>query len=232
VNIDRQEAARTPRIRRRRDIRLARFVTATIRDAYRPLRCSLGALMIPALGRRTPLQATRRRLDVICRLAIVGVVATIVGGLVAPAHAEPASGDSRPNPYPELRYFTDIDAAPYAQSDPPGASLPDQPGYWFTTAQGLNCGIWFRGSFGCTGDIPGAAAGVHQIGWITGDTRVHYDWTLAIRFPPPRGSLTMPPLTYITSEGTTCATTLDASTYCERGPFRFLITPTHTWLNG
>jgi hypothetical protein len=223
VNIDQQEPARTPRIRRRRGIRLARLVTETIRDAYRPLRCSLGALMIPALVRRTPLHATRRRLDVICRLAIVGVVAPVMTGLVAPAQADPAAGDVRPEPYPELRYFTEIDSAPYSLGDS---------GVWFVTAQGLNCGIWWRGSFGCTGDIPGAPAGTQQIGWITGDTRVHYDWTMGIRFPPSRGSLTIPPLNYITSEGTTCATTLDASTYCERGPFRFLITPTHTWLNG
>jgi hypothetical protein len=188
--------------------------------------------MVPSLCWRVDSDGMRLRLGVFAGLALANVVATILGGLVAPAHAEPASGDSRPNPYPELRYFTEIDAAPYAQSDPPGASLPDQPGYWFTTAQGLNCGIWFRGSFGCTGDIPGAAAGVRQIGWITGDTRVHYDWTLAIRFPPSRGSLTIPPLTFIKSEGTACATTLDGSTYCERGPWRFLITPTRTWLNG
>jgi len=196
VNIDRQQAARTPRIRRRRGIRLARLV---------------------------PGQATRRRLGGVGGLAVVGVVATVMTGLVAPAHAEPASGDARPNPYPELRYFTEIDAAPYALGES---------GVWFVTAQGLNCGIWWRGSFGCTGYIPGAPAGTQQIGWITGDTRVHYDWTIAIRFPPSRGSMTIPPLSYITSEGTTCATTLDGSTYCERGPFRFLITPTHTWLNG
>ncbi|MCA2276890.1 hypothetical protein JF780_26600 [Mycobacterium intracellulare] len=153
-------------------------------------------------------------------------------GFLAPAYAEPNSSDSRPHPYPELQYSTKIDAAPYAQSDPPGASLPDQPGYWFVTAQGLHCGIWFRGSFGCSGDIPGAPPGVHQIGWITGDARAHYDWTLAIRFPAPLGSLTLPPLTFIEVEGTTCATTLDNSTYCVRGPFRFLITPTRTWLNG
>ncbi|BBY62676.1 hypothetical protein MHEL_09190 [Mycolicibacterium helvum] len=137
---------------------------------------------------------------------------------------------SSPN-YPQLRYFTEIDSAPYAMSNPPGASLPDQPGYWFVTAQGIDCGIWFRGSFGCTGPIPGAPQGVDKIGWITGDTRVHYDWTLAIRFPPTRGSATIPPLSYISVDGTTCGTTLDLSTYCERGPFRFMISPTHTWLN-
>jgi len=192
-------------------------------------------MMISARGWHGDLQGLRRRLGRIgAGLAIVSVVASVLTGFVAPAHAEPASGDPAATPYPELRYFTEIDAAPYAVGDTPAADFPDQPGVWFVTAQGLSCGIWFRGSFGCTGDIPGAPAGITRIGWITGDTRVHYDWTLAIRFPPTpsQGLMTIPPLTYITSEGTTCATTLDGSTYCERGPFRFMITSTHTWLNG
>lgn len=147
------------------------------------------------------------------------------------AVAEP-SADSAPRPYPNLAYFSPIDPAQFAMSEPAGATLPNQPGYWFVTAQGIRCGIWFRGSFGCAGAIPGAPAGIDKIGWITGDTRVHYDWTLAIRFPPPLGSASIPPLSSISVEGTTCATTVDLSTYCERGPFRFMITPTHTWLNG
>ena len=109
--------------------------------------------------------------------------------------------------------------------------MPGQ-GVWFVTANGLNCGIWLRGSFGCNGDIPGAPANVHQIGWMAGDTRVHYDWTMAVRFPQTRGVLGIPPLSYISSEGTSCGTTLDGSTYCERGPWRLFITPTETWLNG
>ena len=168
----------------------------------------------------------------LCLAMAFVIVSSFVTLATAPrGHTEPAENQP-PQPYPELRYFTEIDSAPYAMSDPPGASLPDQPGYWFTTAQGLSCGIWFRGSFGCTGGIPGAPPGIDKIGWITGDTRVHYDWTLAIRFPPPRGAAPIPPLSFISVEGTRCATTVDLSTYCERGPFRFLITPTHTWLNG
>jgi hypothetical protein len=157
-------------------------------------------------------------------IAIASVGLGLLGVAWAPAYAEPAAAESNPDPYPELRYFTRIDAGPYI--DPAGQ------GTWFVTAQGLRCGIWFRGSFGCTGAIPGAPAGVDKIGWITGDTRVHYDWTMAVRFPPPAGALTIPPLSYIESEGTRCGSTLDGSTYCERGPWRLLINPTRTWLNG
>jgi len=35
----------------------------------------------------------------------------------------------------------------------------------------------------------------------------------------------------ITHEGTTCAATPDGRTYCERGPLRFVIEPTKTWLS-
>ncbi|TPG32861.1 hypothetical protein [Mycolicibacterium hodleri] len=169
-------------------------------------------------------------------LAVFGVVATAMMRVVAPAQAEPAAGDPAPNPYPDLRYFAEIDSAPYNLGPLPSPDRPFgkfDPGVWFVTTQGLSCGIWYRGSFGCTGDvIPGASADVHQIGWVTGDARVHYDWTMAVRFPGSRGSLTIPPLNYITMEGTSCGTTFDGSTYCERGPFRMLITTTHTWLNG
>lgn len=161
------------------------------------------------------------------RITATLAILIVVGGPISTPVAAADSG-----PYPQLRYFTEVDSATYAMDDPPGASLPSQAGYWFTTAGGQSCGIWFRGSFGCSGVIPGAPAGVDTIGWITGDTRVHYDPTLDIRFPPARGAVGIPPLSFITVEGTTCATTADQSTYCERGPFRFLISATRTWLNG
>jgi hypothetical protein len=197
--------------------RPSRFVTVTIRVA----RHLFGGVADSACPRRV--KPVAARLGVRGVLALIAVAATAMTGPVMAAHADPAAADAPSDPYPELRYFTEIDSAPY---------FLENSGVWFVTAQGLNCGIWWRGSFGCTGDIPGAPAGVHQIGWITGDARVHYDWTMAIRFPPSQGSMTIPPLNYITFEGTTCATTFDRSTYCERGPFRMFITPTHTWLNG
>jgi hypothetical protein len=157
----------------------------------------------------------------------------VLAGAVASGPAAQADDQTgqRAAPYPQLRYFTEIDAAPYAQSDPAGVDLPQRPGYWFVTAQGLRCGIWFRGSFGCSGDIPGGN-GIAYIGWITGDARVHYDWTLSSRFPPALGTTGIPPLTFISAGGTNCGTTVDGSTYCEHGAFRMLITSTHTWLNG
>lgn len=177
-----------------------------------------GAEMTPV---STFLRAVRRTAG---HVAIVFAAICIVAAGGGPlAYAAPADGAQPPAPYPDLRYFTQIDSSPY--------EVPGQ-GFWFVTAQGINCGIWIRGSFGCSGNIPGAPPDVHQIGWIDRDTRVHYDWTLAARFPPTRGTLTIPPLSYIESEGTSCGTTVDLSTYCEKGPWRLLITPIQTWLNG
>lgn len=164
--------------------------------------------------------AVRCVMKVSSAMLTVGMLVAASGGLAA---AEPGSGDGAAGPYPELRYFTKTSAEPYV--------IPGQ-GIWFATPLGLNCGIWLRGSFGCDGDIPGAPPGVGRIGWITGDARVHYDWTLAVRYRPARGVLTLPPLSYVESEGTSCATTVDGGTYCERGPWRMLISSIGTWLNG
>ncbi|SPX87977.1 Uncharacterised protein [Mycobacteroides abscessus] len=178
--------------------------------------------------------STRTRWTALALAIVTAAVITIIGpaASTSEANADPVDTSAVTPDYPELRYFTKIDPTPYAVSDSAGVSLPDQPGYWFITTEGINCGIWFRGSFGCIGDIPGTPTGVDKIGWITGDTRVHYDWTLATRFPRAHGSMPIPPLSAISIEGTTCATTVDLHTYCERGPFRFMITPTQTWLNG
>jgi hypothetical protein len=172
---------------------------------------------VGAVDRR--LTGFQRAIAAALAVATAGAAALIFGGVLA--RADPT--DPPPDPYPRLRYFTKIDSAPYF--------VPGQ-GVWFVTAQGLNCGIWWRGSFGCTGDIPGAPPNVHTIGWNTGDTRVHYDWTMGFRFPSAQGQLTLPPLNYMEFEGTTGATTVDGGTYFERGPWRLLITPTQTWLNG
>lgn len=137
------------------------------------------------------------------------------------ALAAPGAAEAAVNPFPDIRYYDRVDAAPFAV---PG-------GVWFRTPGGQNCGIWNRGSFGCTGVIPGAPQGTRHIGWIDGDRAVHYDWTVAVRFPGAQAQLPLAPFSVITHEGTTCAVTPNGSTYCERGPLRFLIESTKTWLS-
>ncbi len=107
-------------------------------------------------------------------------------------------------------------------------------GVWFSTPLGLNCGIWDRGSFGCTGDIRGAPPGTTHIGWVNGNIRTRYDTydpLLPFQFPSGRAERTLPPRTYVDYNGTRCTTMADTSTYCARGPFRFYVTPTKTFLS-
>jgi len=141
------------------------------------------------------------------------------------ARAEPAPADPKPNPYPDMRYFDQADVA--------GFSIPGGDGVWFLAPTGQNCGIWGRGSFGCAGEIPGAPPGTSHIAWIDtdGDLAVRYDWIMALKFPPTQAQQPLPPHQFITYQGTTCGVTLDDKIYCERGPLRFVIEPTRTWLN-
>jgi hypothetical protein len=142
-------------------------------------------------------------------------------------HAEPAV-DPASSPYPDNAHIQNS----YTAVPPDGLFIGERPGVWFLSPSGLNCGIWDRGSFGCTGDIGGAPAGVTRIGWFNGDVLVHYDWTAAIQFPSGQAQRTLEPRTFVTYNGTTCAETPDGDTYCARGPFRFLVTQFRTWLNG
>lgn len=137
------------------------------------------------------------------------------------AQADPPSSGAGANPYPDIRYYDELDANNFAE---PG-------GVWFIAPTGQNCGIWRRGSFGCAGDIPGAPPGTSHIGWIDGDRAMHYDWSVAARFPATQAQQPLPPHSVIKHEGTTCAATGDGRTYCERGPLRFVIEHTKTWLS-
>lgn len=152
---------------------------------------------------------------------------TLAVGTVPTAHADPAAPapppppPEEPSPWPDIRYYQQLDANTFA--------LPG--GVWFVAPTGQNCGIWGRGNFGCTGYIPGAPAGVSHIGWINGDRAVHYDWSMAVRFPATRAEKPLPPRSFIQHEGTKCAVTPDNRTFCERGPMKFVIEPTKTWLS-
>lgn len=107
-------------------------------------------------------------------------------------------------------------------------------GVWFSTPLGLNCGIWDRGSFGCTGDIRGAPPGTTRVGWVNGNIVTRYDAfdpLLRFQFPPGRAEQPLPPRNYVDYNGTRCATMADGSTYCARGAFRFYLTADKTWLS-
>lgn len=157
-------------------------------------------------------------------MALPVLVVTTVA--LAPAYADPS--DTPPTPYPTA----DLILTNYHRVAPEDYFIPGNYGVYFLSPTGLNCGIWLWGSFGCTGDLPGAPPGVNRIGWFNGEQRVHYDWTVAIQFPNTQAFNVLPPQSYIVWNETMCATMTDSSTYCKRGGNRFFITPRGTYLNG
>lgn len=153
--------------------------------------------------------------------AIATVVTLFAVAPLGTAHAEPAPPDPA-DPWPMTRFYDRLDAVQFVVG---GAD-----GVWFTAPTGQNCGIWGRGSFACSGHIPGAPPGTEAVGWVTGDRAMHYDWTVPFRMPKTRAHAALPPRTVIEHQGSSCAVTDDARTYCERGPLKFLITEHGTWL--
>src|SRR5882757_3596724 len=83
--------------------------------------------------------------------ALIGV------GIAAPASAVPAQ-----SPYPDTtQYKRVVDFEKF--------KVTDEDGIWFTTLTGLYCGIGEDGSYGCSGDLPGAPSGENEVGWFPGD---------------------------------------------------------------
>jgi hypothetical protein len=174
------------------------------------------------------------------RLATTACVAGLALVASPAAHSEP--GGAAPTPpdpgsatatgathiaYPE----TDLILSTYNKVQYADYLTASAGGVWFSSPLGLNCGIWDRGRFGCTGDIRGAPPGTTSIGWLNGNIVTRHDPLLAALFPPGRAERDLPPRSYIEYNGTRCATMADSSTYCSRGPFKFFVTPTGTLLS-
>lgn len=160
-------------------------------------------------------------------------VACAIGWLfgIAPSgNADPPGGDAPPpnSPFPDL----DVITAYYTKLNPEEFYLPDRFGVWFLSPTGMNCGIWIWGSFGCSGDIPGAPPGDNHIAWFNGNRAVHHGWTAAMQYPAAQAQRALPPLSYVTFEESTCAVTLEGNTYCAHGPFQLFTTPQGTWFKG
>lgn len=171
-------------------------------------------MMVGATNARSMLLTVQMTATFAIAMFVVGVPVT---------HSEPPPT----NPYPDndliVRSYNLVRSDEYFTASAGGV--------WFSTPLGLNCGIWDRGSFGCTGDIRGAPPGTNNIGWVNGNIVTRYDWLLGVQFPPGHAERDLPPRNFIEYNGTRCATMADNSTYCARGPFKFFITPAGTWLS-
>lgn len=189
-------------------------------------RASLGhylkgwATQLSSIARQRTSSDGVKRLRLHRLLAFMGAGLMMLAG-VTTASAAPDLPDTGADPFPDIRYYDRVQAADFAQ---PG-------GVWFIAPTGQNCGIWGLGSFGCAGSIPGTPPGTTHIGWIDGDRAMHYDWSVAVRFPPTQAAKPLPLRSSVTHEGTTCAATPDGRTYCARGPLQFVLEPTKTWLS-
>lgn len=162
-------------------------------------------------------------------LAAIGFVfALALGGTHVAAADPPPPANDPTSPFPDM----EIVRSYYTELPPEQFFIPVHYGVWFLTPTGVNCGIWDRGGFGCAGAIPGAPPDVHNIAWFNGNRAVHYGWTAAIQFRQGQAQVPLPPRSYVTFNATTCVVTSDGNTYCEHGPFRFLMTPQGTWLKG
>lgn len=170
-----------------------------------------------------------RRTRVRCRRLSVAAL-SMAGLVISPpiaGHAEPP-GDAPTDPFPEMAQIT----AWYKPLPADDFVTPNYPGIWFNSPSGQTCGIWDRGNFGCTGDIPGAPPGDDHIAWLNGNRAVHHGWTAAIQFPAGHADRMLPARSYVTRDSTTCAITPDGNTFCGHGEFKFLITPEGTWFKG
>lgn len=161
-------------------------------------------------------------------VSVAGVLVFSAATAGADPIDSPVDSPIAPNPYPK----DSLVLTSYTRVDPADFFIPGVYGVYFQSPTGANCGIWLRGSFGCAGPIPGAPPGTDHIGWFNGDTTVHYDPAIRIGFPNIQAQQVLSPRTYVNWNETTCVTMGDSSTYCYRGMFRFMITPTQTYLNG
>jgi hypothetical protein len=160
-----------------------------------------------------------------CRwLVAIGSAIVLTLADAIPVHADPPPA-APGSPFPDVSVIAQY----YTQLQPEEFFIPSHPGVWFLSPSGLNCGIWDRGGFGCSGDYPGAPPGDDHIAWFNGNRDMHHGWTAAIQFPPGQAQRPLPPLSYVNYNSTTCAVTADSNTYCEHGEFKLYMKQTGTW---
>jgi hypothetical protein len=147
-------------------------------------------------------------------------VATIGIGVAAPAHAAPAAG-----PYPDItQYERVVNLEKF--------KVTDEDGIWLTTPVGLYCGIGGDGSYGCTGNLPGAPPGENEVGWFPGDPSPRLYHTDEPRFASGTRQTILNGLTYVEYRGSRCAVTRESGIYCIHGDdpsSQIMVTTGMTW---
>ncbi|MDA4109122.1 hypothetical protein [Mycolicibacterium holsaticum] len=131
----------------------------------------------------------------------------LVAGLCAAAisSASPTAGA-----YPEIDGYQPA-------SDIQNYKVVGKTGVWFTSPLGVRCAIEDDGSYGCSGDLPGAPPGSNEVAWFVGDPFPRIYHAEAPRFSAPSAHMLLTRLTAISYRGSTCAVTAESTVYCIHG---------------
>ncbi len=131
--------------------------------------------------------------------AVIGV------GAAAPASAVPAQG-----PYPDItQYQRVIDLETYR--------VTARDGIWFTTPEGLYCGMQEDGSYGCSGDLPGAPPDENEVAWFPGDPFPRFYHADKPRFNSGARQTILVGQSYLYYRGSRCAVNRESAVYCIHG---------------
>jgi hypothetical protein len=140
-------------------------------------------------------------------------------GAAAPASAVPAKP-----PYPDTAQYQRVVGLEKFK-------VIDHDGLWFTTPEGLYCGIGDDGSYGCSGNLPGAPPGENEVGWFPGDPFPRLYHTDKPRFASGTRQMVLVGQTYVEYRGSRCAVTKESGVYCIHGEpnSQIMVTSYMTW---
>ena len=150
---------------------------------------------------------------------------TVLLVAVATAFAVPAQASPMHSPYPNSSGFRPVSSDWIYH-------VVNEDGVWFTTPVGMRCSIDDSGSYGCSGNLPGATAGQNEVAWFIGDPFPRLYHTDDPRFSSPAGQTILSERTYIEYRGSQCATTRDSAVYCIHGDdanSQLMVTTSMTW---
>ena len=154
------------------------------------------------------------------RVGGIAIIVTIATAFAGTANAMPAQ-----SPYPDSSGYRSVSSTWIYR-------VVNEDGVWFTSPVGMRCGIGDDGSYGCSGNLPGAPAGQNEVAWFVGDPFPRLYHTEEPRFSSPAAQTILPERTYIEHRGSRCATTRDSGIYCIHGDdpnSQLMVTTLMTW---
>jgi hypothetical protein len=146
------------------------------------------------------------RYNMICAGRLLGGL--LACGVLAAFISVPAA--AAPSPYPDAADYESVGGLKRF-------NVVNEYGVYFATPVGKRCAILDDGSYGCSGDIPGAQHGENEIGWSPGDSIAHLYRTDNPKFQKRPQQSIIVPKSFITYRGSTCSIDEEGSVYCING---------------